>query len=175
MLDWKMKASLTSTPRQIYLDCDGVLADFDRAAIEVLGEDPRIFEERYGSERFWTEIQNAKEFYTHLPLLSDALDLFEAVRHLNPVILTGCPPGNWAEAQKTAWAERHFPGTPIITCRSAEKCRHAKPGDILIDDYPRYRALWEGAGGVFILHSSARNSLKELEEVLSSASSLRPV
>src|SRR3546814_10578993 len=56
-----------------------------------------------------------------LPLLPDARHLFQAVAHLNPIILTGCPRGNWAEAQKERWVAEHFPGTQIITCRSEER------------------------------------------------------
>jgi hypothetical protein len=37
-----------------------------------------------------------------------------------------------------------------------------KPGDVLIDDYIAYQDLWEDAGGVFILHTSARDSLDRL-------------
>jgi hypothetical protein len=36
------------------------------------------------------------------------------------------------------------------------------PGDVLVDDTPTYRHLWEGAGGRFVLHRSARESLAEL-------------
>ena len=159
--------ALRSNPKpNIYLDCDGVLADFDGAAIEILGRHPRDFEERFGTERFWKELQQAADFYANLPLLADARELFEGTQRLSPILLTGCPEGNWAEAQKIAWAARHFPGTKIITCRSAEKSQYAKPGDILVDDYPRYRSLWEDAGGIFILHTSADQSLRELGEVL---------
>ncbi len=33
--------------RQLYLDCDGVLADFDAGAEKVLGLKPRAFEQRH--------------------------------------------------------------------------------------------------------------------------------
>jgi hypothetical protein len=33
---------------QLYLDCDGVLADFDRGATQLLGMPPRVFEKRRG-------------------------------------------------------------------------------------------------------------------------------
>jgi hypothetical protein len=36
------------------------------------------------------------------------------------------------------------------------------PGDILVDDYLKYRHLWEEAGGVFIHHTSASNTLRQL-------------
>lgn len=146
----------------IFLDCDGVLADFDAAGRILWGEEPRQYEARVGSNRFWQELEDRGDFYRTLPLMPDAMRLYEGVRHLNPTILTGCPRGNWAEAQKVDWAERHFPGVPIITCRSSHKRDHAKPGDVLIDDWPQHRHRWIEMGGVFISHFDAASSLAAL-------------
>ena len=38
----------------------------------------------------------------------------------------------------------------------------ADPGDALVDDWDRYRGLWEEAGGLFIHHTSARASIAAL-------------
>ncbi len=73
--------------------------------------------------------------------MPDGRELFQEIAHLNPLILTGCPRGGWAEAQKEQWAAQHFPETRIITCRSKEKRKHMKPGDILVDDWPVYKSL----------------------------------
>jgi hypothetical protein len=96
--------------------------------------------------------------------MHDAMDLFDAVKHVNPVILTGLPRGNWAGEQKKRWAAKHFPGTKIITCLSVEKWKFAKRGDILVDDMEKHRHLWEEAGGVLIHHRCARQTLKELRK-----------
>lgn len=150
------------TEPTIFLDCDGVLADFDEAGRVLWGEEPRAYEARVGSARFWQELEDRGDFYRTLPLMSDATALYEGVEHLNPTILTGCPRGNWAEAQKVDWAARHFPGVPIITCRSSDKRAHAKPGDVLIDDWPQHRHRWIEHGGVFISHFDAETSLAAL-------------
>jgi hypothetical protein len=147
---------------QLFLDCDGVLADFDRGARAVLGASPRDFQARKGLGAFWKALAAAPDFYARLPLMPDAMALFEGVRHLNPVILTGCPRGGWAEGQKERWAADHFPGTPIITCMAVDKRKHAVAGDVLVDDTLKHRHLWEEAGGVFIHHRDARSSLAEL-------------
>jgi hypothetical protein len=147
---------------QLYLDCDGVLADFDAGAEALLGMAPRAFEARHGKGRFWAALARADGFYANLPPLPDAMALFEGVRHLNPIILTGLPRGDWAEPQKRRWALRHFPGTPVITCMAALKREHCSPGDVLVDDTLKYRHLWEEAGGVFIHHRSAAETLAEL-------------
>lgn len=150
---------------QLFLDCDGVLADFDAGASDILGLSPRVFEERHGRREFWRRIARTTDFYARLPLMSDARTLFEAVEHLDPIILTGLPLGNWAAPQKVRWADEHFPGTHIITCMARDKYRHMKGADVLVDDRADHRSKWEAAGGTFIHHKSARESLEQLSAI----------
>jgi 5'(3')-deoxyribonucleotidase len=119
--------------RQLFLDCDGVLADFDAGAARVLDSPPERYIERHGMGRFWQKLAKAPDFYARLPLMPHARRLFEAVRHLDPVILTGLPRGNWAADQKIRWAGEHFPGTHIITCMAVDKRNHARRGDVLVE------------------------------------------
>ena len=149
--------------RQLSLACDGVLADFDQGATAVLGLPPRAFEKRHGRGKFWQKLAQAPDFYFGLPLKDDAMELFEAVKHLHPIILTGLPQGNWAADQKVRWAALHFPGTRIITTLARDKRDHAKEGDVLVDDQDKHRHLWEEAGGIFVHHKNARDSLRQLE------------
>lgn len=148
--------------RRIYLDCDGVLADFDRGAAAVLGLPPRQFEKRHGIGVFWKRLAAAPGFFEHLPEMPDARELYDAVKHRKPVILTGLPHGDWAAPQKRRWAARHFPGVPVITTMAALKREHCHPGDVLVDDRDKHRDLWEAAGGVFIHHRSAARCIAEL-------------
>jgi 5'(3')-deoxyribonucleotidase len=149
--------------RQLYLDCDGVLADFDRGAEKVLGLPPQVYQERHGAGRFWARLAEHPDFFGTLPMMPGATVLFEAVRHLHPVILTGLPRGNWAAAQKVRWAEKHFPGTKIITTLAVDKRDHCRHGDVLVDDTLKYRHLWEGAGGIFVHYQDVEQALAELE------------
>lgn len=160
---------------RLYLDCDGVLADFDRAAAALLGMSPRQFEERYGPAQFWKRIERQGDFYAALPLMPDAIVLFEAVRHLDPIILTGLPQGAWATPQKVRWAAEHFPGTRIITCLAAHKSRHARDGDILVDDTLKYHDLWTGAGGTFVHHRDAATTLCKLRRLCPEAMAAAPI
>jgi hypothetical protein len=150
---------------QLYLDCDGVLADFDRAATDLLGHPPRAFEKRHGLAEFWRRLARHPDFYGTLPPMPDAAQLFEAVRHLDPIILTGLPRGDWAAPQKVRWAAGHFPRTRIIACLAADKRRYARKGDILVDDTLKYRDLWTGAGGVFVHYRNARHTIATLFEI----------
>jgi 5'(3')-deoxyribonucleotidase len=147
---------------QVYLDCDGVLADFDKGAAAVFRMSPSEYEKRRGLATFWKALAAEPDFFSKLELLPDARELYEAVAHLEPIILTGLPRGNWAAPQKRRWSERYFPGVRVITTSAALKREHCHPGDILIDDRPKYRHLWEEAGGVFIPHTSAASSIAAL-------------
>ena len=148
--------------KQIYLDCDGVLADFDKSAAQILGMHPKAFEKRRGIGRFWASLAKAPDFYFGLPLLDGATELFEAVRQLDPIILTGLPRGGWAADQKVRWAAKYFPGTRIITTAAKDKRDHAREGDVLVDDQSRHAHLWEEAGGIFIHHKSVDETLERL-------------
>ncbi|HEY9217179.1 MAG TPA: hypothetical protein VIO94_03960 [Phenylobacterium sp.] len=149
--------------KQLYLDCDGVLADFDRGAVDLLGMTPERYEKRHGLGAFWKQLATAPNFFGDLPLMPDAMELYAAVKQLDPIILTGLPRGKWAEPQKRAWAERHFPGVSVITTTAALKREHCHPGDVLVDDKDKYARLWEEAGGIFVHHSSAAKSIEALK------------
>src|SRR5215212_3336578 len=147
----------------IFLDCDGVLADFDAGAARVFGMHPRAFERRFGLKRFWARLASEPDFFNTLALLPDAMELFDAVRPKSPVILTGLPRGDWAEPQKRRWAERYFPGVPVITTAAALKYEHCYSGDALVDDRDEYRHLWGRVDGIFIHHTSTRISIAALQ------------
>ncbi len=153
---------------RLFLDLDGVLADFDAGARELLGMTPAQFEERHGKGEFWRRIAKARNFYGTLPEMADARILFDAVANLAPTILTGLPFGNWAAPQKVEWAAAHFPGVPIITCMARDKHKHMAAGDVLVDDRENHRAAYENAGVVFVHHRDAAGSVKQLAKIFPS-------
>ncbi|WP_240309544.1 MULTISPECIES: 5' nucleotidase, NT5C type [Sphingomonas] len=149
----------------LFLDCDGVLADFKAGAAKALGMSLAAFDAKHGPNRFWRKLAQFPDFYASLPLMPDAMVLFDGVKHLKPTILTGMPLGNWAAPQKVAWAAAHFPGVPIITCMARDKYRHMTGADVLVDDMLRHRDKWEDAGGIFVHHHDARTSLAVLAQI----------
>jgi 5'(3')-deoxyribonucleotidase len=155
------------TPR-LFLDADGVLADFDLAARGLLGMRSKEYIDKHGRGMFWKRLAQAPNFYGDLAEMPDARVLFDAVRHLKPTILTGLPAGNWAAPQKVEWAAEHFPGVPIITCMARDKHLHMHPGDVLVDDREKHRAEYEAAGVVFVHHKNAEDSLRQLARIFPS-------
>lgn len=152
--------------RRLYLDMDGVLADFDRRAAEVFGMPPRQYEEQHGEPAFWATLFASPDFFATFEMMPDAPDLWAATKHLRPVVLTGVPRGGWASDQKRRWVDAKLgPSVGVITCFAKDKARYCKPGDVLVDDRPKYRDLWEAAGGVFVTHTSAAASIETLRHL----------
>lgn len=158
--------------RRINVDMDGVVADFDRHHFNLFG----IWPTRYPAKEnlSWDRIRTVPDFFRTIPETLDARDLMRGViaTGLPWRFLTGCPPEiDVTRKQKTEWsaefaARLGLPDREIICCSSRTKRLHCEPGDILIDDYLKYKHLWEEAGGIFIVHTSAAESIRQLREVL---------
>src|SRR5690606_10111653 len=102
-------------------------------------------------------------FFETMPKMPDADELWEYCRPFAPHILTGLPRGDWAEAQKRRWVRRHLgPHVPVTACLARDQCEVASPGDVLVDDTPKWAHLWEAQGGIFVRHTSAARSIEAL-------------
>jgi hypothetical protein len=150
---------------QLFLDMDGVLADFDKRAYDIFGMRPADFEHKFGSKTFWSILQGTPDFYNSFDLMLDADFLLDAVAHLQPVVLTGIPMGDWAPPQKRAWIKRKARDLPVITCRSRDKSLYCQPGDIIVDDRSEYAHLWENKMGIWVHHTSAYDSIRQLKDI----------
>ena len=152
----------------LFVDLDGVLVDFDRGVKKATGQYPR----EQSAGRMWSILARTPDFYAGLEWMPDGRELWERVRPLNPVILTGLPRGKWAEPQKRSWCRRELgDSVEVITCMSREKARHAASRTpagripVLVDDRDSIRESWEEMGGLFIHHTEADSSLAALEDL----------
>ena len=46
-----------------------------------------------------------------------------------------------------------------------DKYRHMTGMDVLVDDRADHRGKWEDAGGIFVHHKNARDSLEQLARI----------
>ncbi|MGE3962433.1 MAG: hypothetical protein AB7F65_12200 [Dehalococcoidia bacterium] len=146
----------------LYLDLDGVLADFDARVRALFGRAP----EELRLDEMWRRAEGTPGFFEHMPKTPDADELWAFCQPFDPQILTGLPRGDWAAEQKRRWVARHLGAdVPVITCLAREKCVYAAPGDVLVDDRTRYAHLWEAQGGIFVPHTSAAASIAALREL----------
>ncbi len=147
----------------LFVDLDGVLADFDLGARIALGASP----ESVAPSRMWPILARVPGgFFSTLQPMYDAAELWLHCVEFSPTVLTGLPMGRWAEPQKREWCAR-FLGLDVhvITCMASDKSKFCKRGSVLVDDREENREAWERAGGVFVLHTSAKRSIKRLSEL----------
>lgn len=149
---------LTTRQPRVYCDMDGVVADFDKMHNFCFGHS----RERHTG---WDHVKARKDFFRDMPPMDDMPDLWQAIAPLRPIFLTGCPTSvSSAGNEKIDWIRDNVGhGIPVICCRAKEKFLYCRPGDILIDDSEEYRPLWEAAGGVWVQHISAADTIKQLQ------------
>ena len=146
--------------KTLYLDMDGVIADFNGYADKVLG---RKTEGAIWPEADWHELQKNQRIYRDLEKTKEADDLvafcknFCAERNYNLMFLTAVPKANdvkWAFYDKVLWVQKHYPDLPVMFGPySSNKHLHCTGDDILIDDRHSNIREWETAGGVAILYT----------------------
>lgn len=148
----------------LYLDLDGVMADFDAHFPAVFGLDHR----HMADDAMWETINGHPSYFRDMPTCAGAIEFFRDIAHLDPIVLTACPRSNYQHValQKRAWVREHLSSTitilPVMGGRNKPLFMHA-PGDILIDDFRRNTEAWTEAGGKAILHRSFLATRLELQ------------
>lgn len=148
---------------KIFLDLDGVMADFERGVREILKLDPKKVS---NEELFSTLAKKGKDFFLKLPKTKDADRLWKFLQGNDIKILTGVPTTNREEAakNKVSWVRRNLSkNVKVITTSSRSKKKYAGPDNILIDDRKDNITEWKAAGGIGILHTSTSKTIKELK------------
>lgn len=140
---------------RIYVDLDGVLADFDKHFPDCFGFDHKELET---DDRLWECINKHGTFFSDLPLCPNAEAAMEVISgYAKPIILTACPRTNYRHValQKVGWVRKHFGEDlqvlPVMGGRNKPLFMHAK-GDILIDDWDKNIKAWNEDGGIGIHH-----------------------
>lgn len=150
----------------IFLDMDGVVADF----VSHIRAKNIPYNNQWGQPReTWTQetleseaikeaAMHSRGFWTSIPLMPGAKELYDLVNPLSPSFLTAKPRENspdWIAEEKLEYVRTHldptFPEEKMFCCNIGEKGKWAGPGLILIDDdLKRNGKEWSEAGGVFL-------------------------
>ncbi|MBK7898864.1 MAG: hypothetical protein KA603_02665 [Azonexus sp.] len=152
--------------RRLYLDLDGVMADFDAFVRAQLGCRPPSPLPGWA----WRRLSAIPALYRQLQPLDGAKALFrELVAASLPLaILTATPLPTaclaTAADDKREWVRRHLcPRVPVITVSGGEaKALFAAPGALLIDDSERNLRAWQARGGLGLHHRSHRATRERL-------------
>lgn len=162
--------------KTIFVDMDGVVADFDTFVSELLGRKVGWHQSKFDlTNEEWEKLTTVYRLYYQLPLMPDATKLIAYVKSLSTrfhvQFLTAVPRRTTmpdARADKQAWVDRYFPGMKMdIGPFSYDKQKWCSPGDILIDDRPSNIEEWTRAGGIAIYHTGdVDKTIKTLNEVI---------
>ena len=161
---------------KIYLDMDGVVADFEQRFKDLSGMAPSEFEAKYGKNAFWDFIDegdNKIKFWVGIPPMEGASQLVNYVSKHDYVMLTAPSIKKQSRLGKALWIRNHvgkiFPTKPTVIFKAAKEKHKVKPSltekDILIDDKASTIDNWNAAGGTGILFTSAGQAISELKKL----------
>ena len=146
-----------SKESEIYVDMDGVLADFFGAWKKLIGTDWREIKDLDSALQ---KIRDKDDFWLNIPVTKNAKNLLSLIKGLKGkynILSAPLPNDPNSEPHKREWIEKNlsaFPPSKVII--TSNKSVHATQPDgtpnILIDDFGKNIAKWESAGGVGFKH-----------------------
>ena len=162
---------------EIYVDMDGVLADFFGEWKRLVGKDWRELG-KDEIEPALKKIRDEKDFWLNIPFTSNAKNLLGIIKQVKgDYKILSSPLANDpnSEPHKREWIKKNldfFPPSEVIITK--DKAKYATNSDgtpnILIDDYGVNISAWESAGGIGFKHKdhkferTAKKLKAEIEE-----------
>jgi len=156
---------------KIYVDLDGVMANFEKLVVETVG----IHYWDRTTDKFWHRIDKVPNFYYKLELLPASLAMFNQILDVHGTdiveVLTGAPlPTNELATScqdKRDWFRDNV--NPDVTVNTIEGGKNKykfladNPQAVLIDDYDRNIKAWIAHGGCGILHTDPPSTIAKLK------------
>jgi 5'(3')-deoxyribonucleotidase len=147
---------LASTSK-VYVDMDGVLADFFGEWQKLIGSDWRKVKD---IEPALQKIRDKDNFWLDLPLLPQAKNLLGVIKKVKgsyTILSSPLPNDPNSEPHKREWIKKNldfFPPENVIITHDKPKYAVNSDGtpNILIDDFGKNIASWEAAGGEGFKH-----------------------
>ena len=160
---------------KIYVDMDGVVADFDKRFTDLAGMSPNEFESKYSKKEFWDfiDVKNKIKFWVGIPVMEGAKALIDFVSKHDYSMLTAPSIKKESRLGKLLWIRNHtgdlFPSKPNVIFKFAKEKHLVKPSltefDILIDDKQSTIDNWNDAGGTGIFYKSSSQVISQLKQL----------
>jgi hypothetical protein len=155
---------------KIYVDMDGVIADFEKRYDSLYGNLSQEDRRSKFRSNFVHFIQT--EQFASLELMPDGRELITALENIDipKEILSSTAyqevyetismqKARWLATHNVSWKQNFVPG-------KAHKYKWATPNSIIIDDTLSVIEDWEKAGGIAIHHKNTEQTLAELSILL---------
>lgn len=154
----------------VYVDMDGVLADFFGSALRVNNSNGTGYPkgeyqiQKYlniSTNQFWENIDAAgEEFWFDLGMCNGAEELWQIVEPYNPIVLTSPSMQPHCVSGKLKWLQKVFGRDfrDYIFCPAQHKRLLANPNSILIEDGEKNIEQWENNRGFGLLWPHIGNS-----------------
>lgn len=142
----------------IYVDMDGVVADFDAGLSKLVNKNYNSAGKRGWykiADEDWAAVRREKDFWLNLPKMPSADRLMEAIKesYKNIKFLTAGGSDEKAFDQKPLWIKKHFGNYEVIVVeKRMEKILYCKKDVTLIDDHNETIERWKLMGGIGILY-----------------------
>lgn len=163
---------------RIYLDMDGVLADFEKGVQDLCHMEPLSQNGKRRNPKqddlMWDAIRMTDHFYDCLELMPGAKELFDLLYGKygdRCAILTGIPRKErsitTAEQDKRDWTRRLLSDTvKVYAVNRKDKQQYCTgPETVLIDDLEKTIREWQALGGTGILHTDVKSTLEQLKSL----------
>lgn len=148
----------------IYQDMDGCLTNFGKA-IKELGLTFDVIDNE--PNKAWPIIARAGEnFWSHMSWMKDGKVLWDYIKKYDPTILSAPSSANSSKTGKRIWVKNELgQNVKVILCKASEKQQYANDHSILIDDMQKNIDQWKSKGGIGILHTNAKDTIKKLKDL----------
>jgi hypothetical protein len=149
---------------KLFLDLDGVFADFDDRVKILTGLHPHELTKR----KLWTAVNADKDFFISLNKTDTADELWDFCKNLEPTFLTGAPMGECFRSQKVDWVEKTFGSEyKTIVLPKREKRLYSGPMNILIDDSIENIEQWSEYGYGILYTGNVQDAISKVKQFLS--------
>lgn len=150
---------------QIYLDMDGLLADYE-GGLKDTAKELGVPED--DGKAIWNKINsNPEEWWSNLKPIPEGIKIFDAIKDKEPSVLSAAGTNERTKQGKLEWLKKnglspYLKEIIFVNNKSAKK-KYAKGGDVLIDDRPDNVADWEMEGGTsYLFQNNANQIIKQL-------------
>jgi len=190
---WRSRRKALSLPMfeseksnyMLFVDLDGVLADFDKGYKELTGVTTKHADAQ-GKEEFWGLFLNnlndknieEEDYWANLEWMSDGKELWDYVKEYKPYVLSAPSTdqtipreeryklhNNSSMRGKNTWGQRLDNMKKMYFRPAKLKSDYAGPNKILIDDRKDTIDMWNQKGGIGIHHTSTASTIDQLKKL----------